>query len=178
MDNSRLYSPTDLDIGEILETADQIFEALDIPEILVLATLESDDLLEDPIETGSEKSTRQPTRQLPRPFPTPSPTPSERSSSENYQTSETMSENRPMPEILLLPALGNTAIHRNEISGTLDSRNIIGTSRTRKSAHATALGNNSLFSGYHASFVTAAKIGPTTTIKPTHRDVLPPLPTS
>ena len=112
----------------------------------MLATLESNNLLdtlavEDLIEVGPEKPTRQPTG----PLPTPSPTPSERSSSENYQTSETMSENRPMPEILLLPALGNTAIHRNEISGTLDSRNIIGTSRTRKSAHATALGNNSLF---------------------------------
>jgi hypothetical protein len=94
MDDSHLYTPTDLDIGELLETADQVIEALEIPEILVSATLESDSLLdtlaiEDPIGIGSEKSTGQTsTGQSIGPLPTPSPTPSERSSSN--RTSETL----------------------------------------------------------------------------------------
>jgi hypothetical protein len=99
MDDNCLYSPTDLDIRELLETTDQVIEALEIPEILVLATLDSDSLLdtfaiEDSTQIGSEKSTgsqstgQSPTRQSIGPLPTPSPTPSERSSSN--RTSETL----------------------------------------------------------------------------------------
>jgi hypothetical protein len=136
-----LYNSTDLDLAAILkESTDQLIEALDIPEILVSATLENNNLLdtlavEDLIEIRSEQSTEQPTEQ-----PTEqstgrllilSPTSSKRSlsentsrtlqeTSENYQMSETMSENRPISENLPL-APGNTANHRNKISGSLDS---------------------------------------------------------
>ena len=85
-----------------------------------------------------------------------------------------------VPALPNLPAAPrNRASRGNEISGDLNTENIIEGSRnrisSRRSAYTTALGKNEELSGYNTSFCTASKVVIT---KSLHRDALPPAPKS
>ena len=132
MNDNLLYHPSDLDIRAVLrEQADQLIETLDLPEIEVILEDENGDLLDMDTEKLLEEQLHGGNTQL----PTPLSTSSDETTLSVEPTISTSSNDE-----ALLAALGNQALHGNEILGNFDSRNIIQGSRTQRSTYMAALG--------------------------------------
>ena len=177
-----LYHPSDLDIGAVLkEHVDKIIETLELPEMQVTEVTDDENLLDTVVVEvlAAPESTEKPLdsiqTQLPTPSPELTPTTSSSSATLSLETSNDAIENHLQEPTSLPAAPGNRAQRGNEISAEFDSRNVIQGSRTRRSAHATALKQTDELVGYFSAFSTARKAVIT---KPPHRDTLPPLPKS
>ena len=187
LNDNLLYDPSDLDIGAVLnEHVDRLIETLELPEMQVIELADDDNLLDTvvvevpaspetsnlstPGSTSSEMSLDLIQRQLPTPSRSPSVIPATSSLGTTQSLEPTNEATTTLPG-----APGNRAQRGNEISGELDPRNVIQGSRTRRSAHATALKQTDELVGYFSSFSTARKAIST---KPPHRDILPPPPKS
>jgi hypothetical protein len=184
----------DLDIGVIIdEHVDKLIETLELPEMQGIELVDDDEILNtltvevpallDPTGISTPRSTESgKSLDMQRQLLTPSRSPSVVSiddAPENHPQAPANHPqgpaNHPQAPANLPAAPGNQAQRGNEISGNLDSRNIIQGTRTRRSAYATALKQTNELVGYYASFNTALK---TVNTKPPHRDMLPPPPKS
>jgi Reverse transcriptase (RNA-dependent DNA polymerase)/Pol polyprotein, beta-barrel domain len=152
------YDPLDLDIGAVLkEHVDKIIETLELPEMQVTELADDDNLLDTLTDTNHpEASANHPEASVNHP-------------------KASVNHSQALIDSLLVPtslpaAPGNQARRGNEISGEFDLENIIQGSRTRRSAHATALKQTDELIGYFSAFSTARMA---ITTKPPHRDKLP-----
>ena len=156
-DHTSFYDPLDIDTSLILQqTAAELIRTIELPQSSVIDELrEVDDEVYDTIIVDVPFIPEKATTYLPTPEATPPPLPL-------LQPTGSL----PAPSNTMLGARGNSALRGNEISSHLDESNII--TKSRRSAHATALLRVNQLSGYHSAFSTA--------LKSRHRDTLPPAP--